>query len=281
MMDKMLAELKKQQAEEYGKEEFCRQEIDKAEDKIKVENDEKEDLGTLHKQLVNALDKLNSEIEELKAEEAATEMSLKQAGEQRKEANQLFQTSVADQRACINILEKALKRLQDFYTPGLMQTHGRPANAALRKSGWSGAGKTAAEPDDYEKNTDSGGALQMILKIIGDAKAVEGELMVDENNAQEEYAKLAKQYTDLILADREAIANDERQVAETEAKKAETEEAQLANEKELVTWKKLLVAHHAECDYVIKYFDIRQTARQQEMDSIVDAKAILSGAKFS
>merc|ERR1719262_1299378 len=105
--------------------------------------------------------------------------------------------------------------------------------------------------------------------------------MVDENNAQEEYGKLAQQYTDLILADREAIANKEASVAENEAKKAETEEAQLANEKELMTLRKLLAAHHAECDYVIKYFDIRQTARQQEMDAITDAKAILSGSKFS
>lgn len=46
------------------------------------------------------------------------QVSLKQAGEDRKAQNQLFQGSVADQRAVTNILNKALDRLKQFYAPG-------------------------------------------------------------------------------------------------------------------------------------------------------------------
>ena len=37
---------------------------------------------------------------------------------------------------------------------------------------------------------------------------------------------------------------------------------------------------HQSCDYVLKNFDVRQTARSEEMEALKQAKAILSGAKF-
>merc|ERR1719217_1520947 len=43
-MDKMMAELKKQQKDEYDKNEFCKKEIDMNEDTTKVKEQEKEDL---------------------------------------------------------------------------------------------------------------------------------------------------------------------------------------------------------------------------------------------
>jgi len=39
-------------------------------------------------------------------------------------------------------------------------------------------------------------------------------------------------------------------------------------------------ALHADCDYVLKNFNIRQQARQEEIEAIQEAKAILSGANF-
>merc|ERR1712107_259318 len=37
---------------------------------------------------------------------------------------------------------------------------------------------------------------------------------------------------------------------------------------------------HASCDFILKNFDIRQTARDEEIEALKQAKAILSGAKF-
>merc|ERR1719293_287813 len=38
---------------------------------------------------------------------------------------------------------------------------------------------------------------------------------------------------------------------------------------------------HAECDWLLKYFDVRKEARAGEVDSLEKAKAVLSGADFS
>merc|ERR1719199_1619893 len=114
-MDKMSVELQKQQAGEYKKWETCQKDIDTTEDSIKVGENTKEDLDNKHTELTNTIATLEANIKMLKKEIADMEISLKQAGEERHDQNELYQTSVMDQRATINILNKALDRLDQFY----------------------------------------------------------------------------------------------------------------------------------------------------------------------
>jgi len=122
MMDKMLADLKQQQKDEDAKLSFCQKEIDQTEDDIKTKNMEKEDLETKQLGLTNTIETLKADITTLQEEVAEMKMSLKKAGEDRKAENQLFQQSIGDQRATIQILKKALARLEAFYkTKSLVQ----------------------------------------------------------------------------------------------------------------------------------------------------------------
>merc|ERR1719157_322226 len=96
-IDKMLKELASQQKAEYAKWETCKKDIDTNEDKIWNGKVEKRDLGEKHKDISNTLATGEQDIEDLKAQVAEAEVSLKKAGEQRKADNQLFQQSIADQ----------------------------------------------------------------------------------------------------------------------------------------------------------------------------------------
>eukprot|EP00747_Dinoflagellata_sp_TGD_P146182 gnl/TRDRNA2_/TRDRNA2_176665_c1_seq12.p1 gnl/TRDRNA2_/TRDRNA2_176665_c1~~gnl/TRDRNA2_/TRDRNA2_176665_c1_seq12.p1 ORF type:complete len:469 (-),score=194.76 gnl/TRDRNA2_/TRDRNA2_176665_c1_seq12:107-1318(-) len=261
-MDKMLAELKRQQQEEYEKKEFCNKEIDETEDSIKEATQEKEDLSEKHTELVNSLETLAEEIATLKKQVADMEVELKQAGENRKNENLLFQTSVSDQRATIKVLNMALDRLKEFY--GFIQG--------------SKQAPPPPKPAGYEKSGSSGGVMQLIAKIISDAEIEEEDMVSAEKKAQADYISFVSDSTKSIEAARSSIASKEEQVAVTEADKSSTEESQLANDQNLEKLNQLLSARHGECDFVLKYFKIRQTARQEEMDSINEAKAILSGA---
>merc|ERR1719421_937474 len=125
-MDEMMAELKSQQQEEYDKNGWCKDEIDKTEDSIKESGWAKEDLAEVKKELENKIATLTEEIKTLKSEVADMEVALKQAGEQRKKENLLFQQSVSDARATGKVLTMALDRLKETYT--FAQTHqGQPA----------------------------------------------------------------------------------------------------------------------------------------------------------
>jgi len=276
VMDKMLAELQKQQKEEYAKWEFCKKSIDETEDAIKVGENTKEDLDDKHTDLKNTIETLSTSIKELKKEVSDMEVSLKKAGEDRKEENELFQTSVSDQRAAITILQKAEARLKAFYEKkSLVQMH-----AAGRQEPGAAAPPPPPSPKDYEKSAAAGGVLQLIAKIITDAQVTEKELEKDEQASQEDYATFVTSTKEGIEANRAAIEEKESQKASAESQKAETEEAQLANKVELEKLGELLKAHHLDCDFVLKFFDLRQKSRAEEMDSIKDAKAILSGADF-
>merc|ERR1719152_555710 len=115
MMDKMMQELQKQQKDEYKKWEVCKKDIDETEDSIKEGENTKEDLDEKHKALTNTIATLTDDIAKLKIDVADTEVSLKQAGEDRHEENRVFQAAVSDQRATIEILKKAQARLDAFY----------------------------------------------------------------------------------------------------------------------------------------------------------------------
>jgi len=269
MMDKMLAELMKQQKDEYAKWEECKKGIDETEDSIKEGMYKKKDLDEKHKEIVSNIETLEQQIEDLKTDVAEMEVSLKKAGEDRKEENQVFQTSISDQRATVQILEKAMARLKEFYDLVQIKSH-RQIPAPPPKPSSAG----------YSKSAGAGGVMTLIQMIIEDAKRTEQELSGTEQKAQEAYGSFVQDAKTSIEADRKSIEQKTAEVAEAKSAKSETEAAQLANDEELATLSDLLKAHHLECDYLLKYFDVRQQARQEEMDSIKDAKAIISGADF-
>lgn len=280
MMDKMIADLKQQQADEYEKHEECNENIDKVEDDIKVAEQKKADLGTKHKDLTNTKETLETEIANLKKAVEDMKVSLKQAGEQRKAENQVFQSSVADQRATVNVLNKALRRLQQFYDPASIPTTTVNPNGVSLVDIRVHGGPPPPKPKDYEKSGLGGGVLQLIAKIISEAESEEKELEVSENEAQRLYAKFAQETTDGINSRKDMTANKSKQLASTKADIATTNGDIQTTEAEISSLTDLEMGYHQECDYVIKYFKIRQTARKEEMDAIEDAKAILSGADF-
>jgi hypothetical protein len=273
-MDKMVAELKAQQKNDYEKNEQCKKDLDTTEDNIKIAEREKKDLAEKNKDLSNTIDTLTEEIATLKQEVADMEVSLKKAGIDRKAENELYQQNVADQRATVKILNMALDRMKEFYSPSLVQIQShQPVPGAA-------APPPPPKPKAYEKSGGAGGVMQLLTMIIEEATREEQELMKDENAAQKMYGEFVTATKTSIEADRASIAEKEKQLAETESALSSTKESQLANEAMIEDLNNLLAGFHADCDYIMKYFKIRQQFRQEEIDSIEEAKAILSGADF-
>jgi len=276
-MDKMTAELKAEQVREDEKKAYCAKEIDATEDQLKVNKQEEADLDAKHQDLSNTLATLADDLAKLASEVSDNEVALKQAGENRKAENGVFQQSISDQRATMNILRKAEERLKMFYTPNaaLAQIH-----AHAQYDPMEGVAPPPPKPQDYEKSAGAGGVLQLFAMIITDAETVEIDIEKAEQQSQSEYATFTADTTAGIEADRSLIAEKEKQSAQAAGEKSETEEAQLVNGEAIAKTVELLAAHHTDCDWLLKYFEVRKTARAEELDSISDAKAILAGADF-
>jgi len=265
-MDAMVAELQAQQKAEDEKHDTCKHDIDSTEDSIKEAEWQKKNIEATKLELENTIETLTNDIQSLKDTVAEAEQALKKAGEERKAENQVFQKGVSDQRATAAILKKAKARMAKFYSKGALLQHGVAPPPEKSFSG------------NYQKSGGAGGVLQMLADIISDAEKAEAELMVDEQHDQEAYATYAAETTEAIESDRQLIMDKEDAMAKAKAELSETEEKLLFKETELEKYQDLLNNLHAECDYVIKYFKVRQAARTEEMESIKEAKAILSGA---
>merc|ERR1719262_785757 len=120
----------------------------------------------------------------------------------------------------------------------------------------------------------------MIQQIINDAKAMEADAIRAEEDAQKAYEDFVKETNASIEALTKEITNksEEKAKAEKDLVQANNDLDALNLELEqLANYKAQL---HASCDFVLKNFDIRQTARDEEVEALRQAKAILSGANF-
>jgi len=266
MMDEMVAQLKKQQQEEVDFKAYCIKEFDENEKAVFAKTEEKKDLEAQIESLEALGEKLAKEIKDAKEQISATEVEIKKAGEAREAENAEFQTTVADQRATQTILKKALTRLEDFYKKGkgnkLVLTQQEP-------------------PVKFNKYKDHAGAspvMGLIEQIIEDSKKVESEATSSEYKAQAEYESFVKDSTAIVKQLGEAIVVKTKASATAESDLASAKGDHEAAVAELESWAAYKADLHGQCDFVLKNFDIRQSARLQEIESIQAAKAILSGA---
>merc|ERR1719203_2168660 len=83
------------------------------------------------------------------------------------------------------------------------------------------------------------------------------------------------------VADTQALAEKGSVKAGLEADLAALKDEKAAAAGELSATLEYISSLHAECDWLLKYFDVRKEARAGEVDSLVQAKAVLSGADYS
>jgi len=270
-IDDMVAQLLKEKEDEIKHKDFCTDEFNTNQLQTEKKEREKKDLIAKIEDLEMTIKALADAIDKLKAEIAEMQVQMKRAGEDREKENKEFQTTVADQRATQKLLKAALTVLQDFY--------GKKAAFMQKKQ------EPAGPPpppgfEEYKKNAASGGVMKMIEEIINDAKAMEAEAIRSEEDAQKAYEDFVKETNASIEAKSKEIVNKSEEKAKAESDLVETKEAKEAVMLELEQLSNYNAELHQSCDFILKNFDIRQTARDEEIEALKQAKAILSGAKF-
>merc|ERR1719456_869116 len=264
-MDKMIAELKAEQEEEVKAKTFCDTEFDKNAKMTYKKTEQKEDLEAKIEELAALMKKLAEEIEEAKAQIEEAKENTKQAGQDREAENKEYQQVVADQRATQEILAKALARLELFYK--------KEKKSFLQR----GAQTPPVQFNAYKKNAGASPVMGLIEQIIEDSKAMEAEAVKGEAEAQAAYETFVKDANTEIATLSNAILEKTKAI---EGAKLETENAQSdleATNNELADLAAYKDDLHAQCDFLIRNFTIRQKARLAEIEAIQEAKAILSG----
>merc|ERR1719343_1531867 len=271
-IDDMIAALLKEKDDEIKHKDFCVDELNENQLETEKKERDKSDTELLISELEAHIKKLSEEIEALKGEVAEAQLQLKTAGEQRDEANKEFQLTVADQRETQKLLKAALGVLEEFY--------GKASASFLQRQEPVGPPPPPGFAD-YKKHEGSVGVMKMITQIAEDAKAMEAAALKAEEESQAAYVAFVEATNASIDAKEKEIINKEEEKAKTEAelvKQKEILDSIIADLERLSDYNAQL---HKSCDFVLKNFDLRQTARDEEVEALKQAKAILSGAKFS
>jgi hypothetical protein len=273
-IDDMISGLMKEKEEEIKHKDFCVDELNQNQLQTEKKNREKTDLETLIDDLKMTIAKLKKEIAALEASISETQVNLKRAGEDRDAEAREFQQTVADQRATQKFLGAAMAVLKGFYDKE-HEVHNLHKSLLQDPAG-------PPPPPDFGAYAPqpSGGVMGMMAQIIKDAKAMEAEAVKDEEEAIATYETFVEEANKTIEAAKASIVEKDEKKGETEEDLAEAETNLDKTVEELAglaTYKDEL---HAACDFTLKNFDKRQTARDQEIEALKQAKAILSGAKF-
>jgi len=268
-MDKMVADLKKEQQEEAELKAFCTKEFNQNEKETYDNTEQKEDLEAKMDELAALIKKLGEEIADAQSQIAETQLGVKKASQTREEQNAEFQTTVSDQRATQTILTKALDRLKAFYKKA------EGGGAAFVQQGQT----PPVQFNKLKKNAGASPVIGMIEQIIEDSKATESGAISTEREAQANYETFVKDSNNLVKELTDSVTEKTKSIAssKTEAEDAKSDHIATLEELELLSQHKAEL--HGQCDFVLSNFDIRQKARLQEIEAIGEAKAILSGAK--
>lgn len=278
-IDKMVKQLIEEKAAEITKKDFCVEKLNENELLTEKETRKKADVESKIAGLEQEIGELNEALTTLKKEIEEMNIQIKRAGEDRELVNRDFQATVADQRETQKLLNKALAVLKAVYIK--QQAAAKKASLGEEYAVVSQAPEKGGPPPpgfkDYQQNAGGGGAVALLEQIMGDAKVLEAEAMKDEQNAQETYEKMIRDTNKSIKAKQAAIVNKMENKGKAEqdliAAKADLD----SHKTELSTLGNSEQALKLDCDFLLKNFDLRQQAREEEVEALRQAKAILSG----
>merc|ERR1719171_2118264 len=312
MIDEMIATLKTEQTDDDHKMEYCAAQFDEAEDKKKGLERTVSDETTAIASTEEAIATLKDEIAKLGDGIKALDKEVAAATEQRKEENSEFSSLMASDSAAKELLGFAKNRLNKFYNPKLYKAPpkrklsdadratlaaGGTLAPTAAPGGIAGTGVTvladvsahkAAPPPPPEtaaafskKSEESNGVIAMIDLMIKDLTKEMTEAKTEEQLAQEDYDKYMADAKEKRATDSQTLADKSKEKAELEAELEANSEEKGATEKTLMATLEHIQSLHAECDWLLQYYEVRKEARSGEVESLKTAKAVLSGADFS
>merc|ERR1740130_158348 len=242
-----------------------------------------------------------SEIAALEATIKALDKSVAAATEQRKDENEDFTGLMASDSAAKELLGFAKNRLNKFYNPKLYKAP--PARklsdedrATLAAGGTLAPTVTVladvsahvAPPPPpataaafSKKSEESNGVIGLIDIMVNDLTKEMTEAETTEKLAQEEYEQTMTDSSEKRATDSKAVADKSKAKAETQADLEANTEEKGATTKTLMATLEHIQSLHAECDWLIQYYQVRKEARAGEVESLKTAKSVLSGADFS
>jgi len=272
-VDKMLAELRKEEQDDIDLRDYCQDAENKVENEI-------EDLEHLISNIDGLIDRLNGKKKELTADIKQTEADIKATEDAMAEAlsirngeNEEFKAALKEDEKAVEILGEALEAMGAF----------AKNNGFIQKSAKAPEYKEGTMPDDalnepYGGRRSEGGGIESILGYI--REDLQNEIKTTsagEAKAQAQFEEQRSTATKNLNALNTKKVTLETSLADTEEKIADAEEDKETQETSKDNRQKYRDSLKPKCDWMKESFGNRRTKRREEMDGLLAAKASLAG----
>jgi len=279
MIDDLVAELKKEQQDDDNKKEYCDEQFDLSDDKKKVEEKKIADLETAITETEEGIVTTKEQIDALEDGIRALDKSVAEATEQRKQENEDYTALMAADAAAKELIGFAKNRLNKFYNPKLYKP---PALVSISAHSRDAPPPPPEAVEAYSKKSEeSNGIIAMMDSLTKDLDKEMTEAEVTEKDAQGDYETFMQDSATKRAEDSKTLTDKQGALANLETSLGDQKAEKASTEKTLAATNEYIASLHAECDWLIKYFDMRQEARSTEVNALGNAKAVLSGADYS
>jgi len=280
MVDDLVKELKKEQQDDNNKKEYCDVQFDLADDKKKGLEKTIADLETSITEAKENILTTKEEIDALEDGVRALDKAVAEATEQRKEENSDYKSLMASNAAAKELIGFAKNRLNKFYNPKLYKPPA--AMVQIRAHSDDAPPPPPAAVEAYsKKGEESNGIIAMMDALSADLQKEMTEAEATEKDAQGDYEQMMADSAEKRAEDSKTLTDKEGALAQLEEMLESQGSDKVSNGKTLTATLSYIQSLHAECDWLVKYFDMRKEARANEIDALEKAKAVLSGADFS
>merc|ERR1711957_850711 len=131
------------------------------------------------------------------------------------------------------------------------------------------------------KGEESSGVIRMIDLLVNDVEKELTEMKLEEKDAQGDYEKFMSDAAAKRAEDSKSMNDKEAALADTSDSLVTNKES-LKNKKfEQMETEKFIGGLHQDCDWLLKYYEMRKEARTNEVDAMGKAKDVLNGADYS
>merc|ERR1740123_1110484 len=120
----------------------------------------------------------------------------------------------------------------------------------------------------------------MIDRLMDEVTVDMIEMQAAEKTAQKEYVLAIEEAKEKRAVDSRLVSEKEAVAAELEERLHKMKQEHKAKVRQASSVENYMKALHEQCDWLLKNFDFRKEARTAELQSLRNAKAVLSGADY-
>lgn len=252
MIDDLIRTLLREQKDDADKVKYCKKSLRNTQDKNK-------DLTRVVHDGKSAQEDLQSQIERVVADKQQLSMAIKnldtatvQMTQERQQDHAESVEVLSDAGAAIQILQYAIARLEKFYNQG-----------------------------SHQKTENASPVISLMQSLVTELEKKISKVQTEQQIAQSDYTSMMHKSALRRQAYEASVMSKDLETASLQKDMSSLQEKTASDADERKATHNLLTSLHSGCDWLLQNYDTRDGARQSEIDSLNNARAVLSGADYA